>query len=169
MMALPAFVISRVNALTPLDTMLSEETAAPTLRRAIVLFSGRPRCSSKMFWTVNALMSTTTGRNSGLAQDCSVVVDLVLLGRDEQQIHLPGVRPLSQHLVVDGHQFDVERNVLLRLPLDLLVQFGLGHHGDGDLADDDALPVDPDRHFALLDLGFLEDLRKRFGNGARRS
>ena len=42
MIELPAFVISRVNALTPRDTMLSEETAAPTFKRAIVPSSGNP-------------------------------------------------------------------------------------------------------------------------------
>jgi hypothetical protein len=41
--------------------MLSDETAAPTLSSAIVPSSGRPCWYSKMFWMVNALMSTMTG------------------------------------------------------------------------------------------------------------
>ncbi len=62
-MALPAFVISRVNALTPLVTMLSEDTAAPRLRRAMVPSGKSPYWCSKMFWMVKALMSTTAGRS----------------------------------------------------------------------------------------------------------
>ena len=63
-----------------------------------------------------------------VARELRVVVDLVALGGDEQQIHLPGLGPPAQHLVVDLHVLDVERDVLLGLPLDLLVELGGRHH-----------------------------------------
>ncbi len=47
---------------------------------------------------------------------------------------------------------------LLGLPLDLLLQFGLGHHRHGDLADDHALPGDAQRALFLADFRVVEDL-----------
>ena len=60
-MELPPFVMSRVNALAPRETMLIDARLAPTLMIAKVWSGGMPRFISKMFWTVKALMSTTRG------------------------------------------------------------------------------------------------------------
>ena len=61
----------------------------------------------------------------GVARELRVVVDLVALGGDEQEVHLAGLGAAAQHLVVDLHVLDVEGDVLLGLPLDLLVELGL--------------------------------------------
>ena len=165
-MALPALVISRVKALTPLATMLSEETAAPTLSRAIV-----PSCGQAVLVLEDVLDGEGVdvdddGLELRLAQDGGVVVDFVLLRGDEQEIHLRGLGPAPEDLVVDRHELDVERNVLLGLPVDLLVELRRGHHRHGDLADDDALSVDADGDVALLDLRVGEDAEERLGHGA---
>ena len=103
----------------------------------------------------------------GAAGDLRVVADLVALGGDEEQIDLPRLGPAAQHLVVDVHVLDVEGDVLLRLPLDLLVELGRGHHRHRDLADDDGLPADAERHVLLLDLGLGEDLPQPLDDGLR--
>jgi len=61
-------------------------------------------------------------------------------------------------LVVYLHVLDVERDVLLGLPLDLLLQFGLRHHRHGDFSDDHALPGDAQGALLLADFGVVEDL-----------
>ena len=76
---------------------------------------------------------------------------LGLLGGHEEEIHVPGFGAATKHLVVDRHLFDVERDVLLCLPADLLFELLGGHHRDGDLADDHRLSVDADGHFLLRD------------------
>ena len=153
MIELPAFVISRVNALTPLDTMFSDETAAPRLSRAIV-----PSAREPVLVLEDVLDGEGVDVDDQRAAACAsrrmrgVVADLVLLGGDEEEIHLPGLGAAAQHLVVDRHELDVEGDVLLGLPVDLLVELGRRHHRHGDLADDDALAVDADGDVPLLDL-----------------
>ena len=164
-MALPALVISRVNALTPLATMLSDETAAPTLRSAMVPSPGQAVLVLEDVLDGEGVDVDDDGSKLRLAQDGGVVVDLVLLRGDEEQVHLPGLGALPKDLVVDRHELDVERDVLLGLPVDLLVELGRRHHRHGDLADDDALTVDADGHVALLDLRVAEDLGERLGDG----
>ena len=82
-------------------------------------------------------------------------------------IHLPHVRPTPKDLVVDRHDLDVEGDVLLRLPSDLLFELVVRHHRDGDLADDDRLAVHANRHVLLRDLVVVKDLEQRFDDRAR--
>jgi hypothetical protein len=58
-----------------------------------------------------------------LACHVHVVVDRLLLRRHQQDVHLALRRARRQHLHRDVHVADVERDVLLRLPLDRLVEF----------------------------------------------
>ena len=88
-----------------------------------------------------------------LARELRVVVDLVALGGDEQEIHLPGLGPPAQHLVVDLHVLDVEGDVLLGLPLDLLVELGRRSScGTVILRMITDCPLTLERDVALLDL-----------------
>jgi len=57
--------------------------------------------------------------------------------------------------------------VLLGLPADLLVELGGGHDRDGDLANDDRLAIDANRHVLLRNLAVGEDLQERLGDHAR--
>jgi hypothetical protein len=45
--------------------------------------------------------------------------------------------------------------------VDLFLQFGRGHHGDGYLADDDALAGNTERHLLLPDGGITDDPPER--------
>ena len=95
---LPPLAISRVKALIPLATMLSDEGALPRWP------GDRPvgrqlTADSNRFWTVKASMSTD---RPGLRRSkLRIVVDLVTLGHDQEQVHLarlgrataPGRRP----------------------------------------------------------------------------
>src|SRR5581483_2737019 len=101
--------MSRVKALAPRDTMLMLARLAPTLMMAKVWSGGIPRLTSNRFWTVKASMSTTSGLSFALCGD-------------EQEVHLASLGTAPQDLVVDVHVLDVERDMLLRLPLDLLVE-----------------------------------------------
>src|SRR5690606_20059434 len=75
-------------------------------------------------------------------------------------------RPAPQDLMIDLHVFDVEGDVLLRLPLDLLVQLLVRHGRNGDLADDHALPGDAHGHVALADLVVAEQALQRLDHGS---
>ena len=100
-------------------------------------------------------------------RDLRVVVDLVALGGDQEQVHLTGLGAALEDLVVDVHVLDVEGDVLLRLPLDLLVELGGGHHRHGDLADDHGLAADAESDLALLDLGLREGAAEPVDDGLR--
>jgi hypothetical protein len=123
---LPALVTSRVNAEMPRETMFSDVDELEGVLDA------------------ERVDVDDLGLEARLAHDAGEVVDLVLLRGHEQEVHLTGLGAAAQDLVVDVHDLDVEGNVLLGLPRDLLGELGLRHDGDGDLADDDALPVDAD-------------------------
>ena len=67
---------------------------------------------------------------AGLGDDAGVVGDLFLLRRDQQDVHRPlaaAASPRVEDLVVEVDVLDVERDVLLGLPVDRLGQLGLGH------------------------------------------
>jgi hypothetical protein len=102
----------------------------------------------------------------GVAGELCVVLDLVSLGGYEEQIHLAGLGPLAQNFVVDLDVLDVEGDVLLGLPLDLLGELGRGHHRHGDLADDDGLARDAHRHILGLDFLVLEEPRQGLADSA---
>ena len=93
---------------------------------------GRSRSStSKAFCSAKASTSTMTGVRPACAMTLGVVADLVLLGGDEQHFHAAArVRAGAgvEDLVVEVDVLDVERDVLLGLPVDRLVQLRLGHH-----------------------------------------
>ena len=79
---------------------------------------------------------------AGLRDDAGVVGNLFLLRRDEQDVHRAlrvGARAGVENLVVEVDVLDVERDVLLRLPVDRLGELGLGHHRQVDLLDDDGV------------------------------
>ena len=96
----------------------------------------------------------------------SIVVNLVALGSHQQQIHLAGVRPPAQDLEVDLYVLDIERDMLLGLPVDLLVELVLRHHGNGDFPNDNALSRDAEGNLTLPDLRFLARTVKRLDDDA---
>jgi hypothetical protein len=93
------------------------------------------------------------GGEARLGAHRRVVVDHVLLGRDEEDVHLPrGVAARRQDLRVYVDVLDVERDVLLRLPLDGVVELLLRHARERDLLDDDGVAADADGHLLRLQL-----------------
>jgi hypothetical protein len=77
------------------------------------------------------------GSLARLADDRRVVGHLVLLHRDQQDLHVvPPRLPLRQHHVVQPDVVDVERDVLFRLPLNRVGELLLGHGRELDLLDD---------------------------------
>src|ERR1700730_16952282 len=98
-----------------------------------------------------------------------VVVDHVLLGGYQEHVHLPRAAVAvgrRQDLDVDVHVLHVEGDVLLRLPLDALLQLLLGHAGHRDLLDDHAVAGHADGHVAVLQLVLIEDLLDRLDDRA---
>ena len=83
-------------------------------------------------------MSTVAGFSPASLDHADVVVDLVLLGRGEQDVHvaLAGQARALEDLVVQVDVLDVERDVLLGLPVDRLGQLGVAHHRQADALDD---------------------------------
>src|SRR4029450_1643443 len=80
------------------------------------------------------------GYPAGLRDHAGVVRDLVFFRGDEQDVHGAfgvdaGTR--LQDLIVEVHVLDVQRDVLLRLPIDGVGELGVGHHRQRDLFDDD--------------------------------
>jgi hypothetical protein len=110
-------------------------------------------------------MSTTCGRSFASPRKLGIALDLVFFRGDEQKVHLPGFGPFSQDLVVDLDVLDVEGDVLLGLPLDLLGELGGRHHRDRDLADDHALAGDRHGAFLLPDFRVLERAAERLDDG----
>ena len=102
----------------------------------------------------------------GVPRELRVVLNFVFFGGDEEQIHLPRLGASSQDFVVDLHVFDVERDVLLGLPLNLLGELRGRHHRHGDLANDHRLSRDAHRDVAILDLAIVKELRQRLDDGA---
>src|SRR5690606_548034 len=100
----------------------------------------------------------------GVASQLGITLDLVLLGGHQQQVHLARFGSLTQHLVVDRHVFDVKRDVLFCLPCDLFAQLGGGHHGDANLADDDALPRHTQGHVPATHLELTHQAAHSIGN-----
>ena len=109
-------------------------------------------------------------RAARLRDDAGVVADLFLLRRDEQHFHAAarvGTGAGIENLVIEVDVLDVERDVLLGLPVDRLVQLGLGHHRQRDLLDDHR--VARERRADVLGLEglvVLEDAADRVGHGA---
>src|SRR5438105_313224 len=110
------------------------------------------------------------GNEPRLRDHRGVVVDHVLLGGDEEDVHLPRSGVLlggGEDLDVDVHVLDVEGDVLLRLPLDALLELVAGHAGHGDLLDDHAVARDPDGHLAVLQLELADQLPDPLDDGGR--
>ena len=105
------------------------------------------------------------GLEFGLSGHTRHAVDVLLLGRHEQHVHLAALGPLAQHLVVDLDVLDVVGDLLLGLPVDLLVELGVGHHRERHLLDDDGVPGDRQRHLAALDLVLVEELVEPLDDG----
>jgi hypothetical protein len=78
----------------------------------------------------------------------------------------PGAAALDQ-LVVERHVLDVERDVLLGLPVDGLGELFLRHLGQADLLDDDRVPRDAGGDLVRLDLVGAEEPLDRVDDGAR--
>src|SRR6185369_13654049 len=77
----------------------------------------------------------------------------------EQDVHLTGgVALRRQDLRVDVHVLDVERDVLLGLPLDGVVELLLRHPRQRDLLDDDRVAADADRDLLRLHLPLGEEV-----------
>ena len=76
-----------------------------------------------------------------LADDARVVGDLLFLRGDEQDVHraLPADVAAVENLVVQVDVLDVERDVLLRFPVDRLGEFGLRHRRQRNLLHDDGV------------------------------
>jgi hypothetical protein len=99
----------------------------------------------------------------GFARELGVVLDLVALGGHQQEVHLSRFRAPAQHLVVDVHVFDIERDVLLRFPLNVLGQLGRRHHRYRDFGPDDhRLARYAHGHVAVLDFLIVKDAREAF-------
>ena len=94
-----------------------------------------------------------------------VLADLVLLDRDEQHVHVPARAAALDDLVVEGDVLDVERDVLLRLPVDGLRELLGAHLREADLLDDDGVAGDAGGHVARLDLVLLEQALDRVDHG----
>ena len=105
------------------------------------------------------------GLTAGLGDDARVVGDLLLLGRDQQHVHRAGrgAGALSHDLVVEIDVLNVERDVLLRLPVDRLGELGLGHLRQRDLLDDDRVARQRGRDVLGADVAST-----RTGAGSRR-
>ena len=99
------------------------------------------------------------GVETGRGDDREVIVDDVLLHRDQQDVQLVGVGiGALQDLKVQVDVLDGVRDILLGLERDRLLQlFGL-HLGDSDLLDDDRVPRHGDHDVLRLDLILGEDL-----------
>ena len=126
--------------------------------------------TSKAFCSANASTSTMTARAAGLRDHAGVVADLFLLRRDEQHVHAAariGTGAGIENLVVEVDVLDVERDVLLRFPVDRLVQLRLGHHRQRDLLDDHRVAGERGADVLRLE-GFvvLEDAADRVGDSA---
>ena len=81
-------------------------------------------------------------REPRLADHAAVVVDLVLLGGRQEDVHVPLAREARtfEDLVVEVHVLDVERDVLFRLPVDRLRELRLAHDGKADPLHDHRVP-----------------------------
>jgi hypothetical protein len=104
---------------------------------------------------------------SGLGDDAGIVGDLFLLRRHQQDVH--GARRLLaragvENLVVEIHVLDVERDVLLRFPVDGLGELGLGHDRQVDLLDDDRVAGERSGDFLGLERLVLENTADRVGD-----
>ena len=73
--------------------------------------------------------------------------------------------PAIENLVVEVDVLDVERDVLLRLPVDGLGQLGFGHHGQADFLDDDGVARERGRDFLGLERLVLEQAADGVGDG----
>ena len=107
----------------------------------------------------------------GLGDHAGVVGDLFLLRRDQQDVHRPlaaGGVARVENLVVEVDVLDVERDVLLGLPVDRLGQLRLGHHRQRDLLDDDGVARQRRGDVLRLDAAAVEQAADGVGDGARR-
>ena len=75
------------------------------------------------------------------------------------------VSALVKHLVVDVDFVEIERDVLLRFPVDLFLKLARRHQRHGDFLDDDAVPARAKRDVSPLGLG--EELLEPLDHGAR--
>ena len=96
-----------------------------------------------------------------------VVVDQVLLRGDEQDLHLALVVAAAEDLEVEVHLVHVERDVLLRLPADLLVELLAAHRGQAHLLHDHRVTRHRRGDVLRLDLAVLDRLADRLGDRAR--
>ena len=105
-------------------------------------------------------------RAAGLGDDAGVVGDLLLLRRDEEHVHRArgGAAALPDDLVVEVDVLDVERDVLLRLPVDGLGELLLGHLRERDLLDDDGVARERGGDVLRADVLRLEQAPDRVGD-----
>jgi hypothetical protein len=89
-----------------------------------------------------------------LCDDAGVVANLLALGRDQQHVHAAariraGAR--VEDLVIQVDVLNVERDVLFGLPVDRLVELGLGHDRQRDLFDNHGVPRQRRAHILRLE------------------
>ena len=102
-----------------------------------------------------------------LVDHLHVVVDQVLLRRDQQDLHLAVVVAAAEDLEVEVHLVHVERDVLLGLPADLLVELLAAHRGKAHLLHDHRVPRHRGGDVLRLDLPVVDRLADRLGDRAR--
>ena len=108
------------------------------------------------------------GRQTRFGHHRRVVVDDVLLDRDEEDFHLAlFVGQRSENLEIEVHLFDLEGDVLLGLPLDLLLEFRLGHEGQLDLLHDQGVAGDRRRDVPVLQLEVRDEVADRLDDNGR--
>ena len=80
-----------------------------------------------------------------------ILADQFLPRRDKQDLHLARVVPgIIEKLHIDVHIVDVERDVLLGLPLDRLLELFHRHEREVDPLDDDRVPRNRNHGFLGL-------------------
>jgi hypothetical protein len=107
-------------------------------------------------------------RPSGLRNHVGVVADLVFLRGDQQHFHAALILTGAglEDFVIEVDVLDVERDVLLGLPVDRLREFSLGHRRQGDLLDDHRIARQRCRDVFGLEPLVAEQAADRIRHGA---
>jgi hypothetical protein len=158
--------MSRVNAGTPPEMMLIVVRVAPTLISANVPFGGQPVVDLEDVLHGEGVDVDDRGLELRLPGEVRGGLELFALGRHEQDVHLPLVGPTLEHFVVDVHVFDLEGDLLLGLPSDLLAELLRGHERQGQALDDHRVSRDRERDLAALHLEVGEELLERLDDDA---
>ena len=107
-------------------------------------------------------------RAARLRDHARVVGDLLFLRRHEEDVHralAAGGVPFVENLVVEVDVLDIERDVLLRLPVDRLGELRLRHHRQRDLLDDDGVARERGGDILGLDAAAVEQAADGVGDG----